>query len=87
MLFGIRSRPFFLLLTAFLVCTLIAFSQVTLESEKNFMNYVQNSSGNPALDLSVWIITESGNVFFMLPFSIILLIIRRTRRIGMTLLN
>ena len=86
MLFGIRSRPFFLLLTAFLVCTLIAFSQVTLESEKNFMNYVQNSSGNPALDLSVWIITESGNVFFMLPFSIILLIIRRTRRIGMTLL-
>ena len=86
MLFGIRSRPFFLLLAAFLVCTLIAFSQVTLESEKNFMNYVQNSSGNPALDLSVWIITESGNVFFMLPFSIILLIIRRTRRIGMTLL-
>ena len=50
------------------------------------MNYIQNSSGNPALDLSVWIITESGNVFFMLPFSIILLIIRRTRRIGMTLL-
>ena len=84
MLFGIRSRPFFLLLTAFLVCTIIALSEITFESEKNFMSMVQNSSGNPILDMGVWLITESGNVFVMLPFSIVLLVIRRTRRIGMT---
>ena len=86
MLFGIRSRAFFLLFVLFLICTVIAFSQVTFESEKIFMEYVQKSSGNPILDSTVWIITESGNVFIMLPISIVLLIIRRTRRIGMVLL-
>ena len=86
MLFGIRSRPFVLLLTIFLVLTIIAISQVTFESEKQFMQSVLNASGNPLTDLTVWLITESGNIFVMLPFSVILLIIRRTRRIGMTLL-
>ena len=86
MLFGIRSRPFVLLLTVFLALTIIAISQVTFESEKQFMESVQSASGNYVIDLGVWLITESGNVFVMLPFSVILLIIRRTRRIGMTLL-
>ena len=86
MLFGIRSRPFFLLLAAFLICTIIALSEITFESEKNFMKLVQDSSGNSIVDLGIWLITESGNVFVMLPFSVVLLIIRRTRRIGMTLL-
>ena len=85
-LFGIRSRSFFLLLTAFLICTVIALSENTFEFEKKFMGYVQSSSGNTTIDLGMWLITESGNVFVMLPFSAILLIIRRTRRIGMTLL-
>ncbi len=86
MLFGIRSRPFFLLLAAFLICTIIALSEITLEFEKDLMKLVQDSSGNTLKDLGIWLITESGNVFVMLPFSIVLLIIRRTRRIGMTLL-
>ena len=86
MLFGIRSRPFVLLLILFLALTTVALSHVTFESEKQFMESVQNASGNPITDLSVWLITESGNVFVLLPFSIILLIIRKTRRIGMTLL-
>ena len=85
-LFGIRSRPFFMLLTLFVICTLIAVSQSTLESEKQFMTDIQKSAGNPSLDYTVWLLTESGNVFVMLPFSIILLIIRKTRRIGMILL-
>ena len=86
MLFGIRSRPFVLLLILFLALTTVALSHVTFESEKQFMESVQNASGNPITDLGVWLITESGNVFVLLPFSIILLVIRRTRRIGMTLL-
>ena len=85
-LFGIRSRPFIILLIIFVVCTLIAFSESTLDSEKQFMNEVQKSAGNPGIDYAVWVLTESGNVFVMLPFSIILLIIRKTRRIGMILL-
>ena len=85
-LFGIRSRPFFILLTIFLISTFIAISQSTLESEKQFMTNIQKSAGNPPIDYGVWLLTESGNVFVMLPFSIILLVIRKTRRIGMILL-
>ena len=85
-LFGIRSRTFFILLSVFLICTFIAMSQLTLESEKQFMNDIQKSAGNPSIDYAVWLLTESGNVFVMLPFSILLLIIRKTRRIGMILL-
>ena len=85
-LFGIRSRPFFILLTLFLICTFIAMSQSTFDSEKQFMTSIQESAGNPSIDYAIWLLTESGNVFVMLPFSIILLIIRKTRRIGMILL-
>ena len=85
-LFGIRSRPFVILLTIFIICTLFAVSESTLDSEKEFMKGVQKSAGNPGIDYAVWALTESGNVFVMLPFSIILLIMRKTRRIGMILL-
>ena len=50
------------------------------------MKDVQKSAGTPGVDYAVWALTESGNVFVMLPFSIILLIIRKTRRVGMVLL-
>ena len=50
------------------------------------MKDIQKSAGNPSIDYAIWLLTESGNVFVMLPFSIILLIIRKTRRIGMILL-
>ncbi len=85
-LFGIRSRPFFILLTLFLICTFIALSQFTFDSEKQFMTSIQESAGNPSIDYAIWLLTESGNVFVMLPFSIVLLIIRKTRKIGMILL-
>ena len=85
-LFGIRSRPFVILLASFLICTYIAISESTFESEKQFMKDVQKSAGNSTLDYAIWLLTESGNVFVMLPFSIILLIIRKTRKIGMILL-
>jgi Membrane-associated phospholipid phosphatase len=73
-------------LALFLICTFIALSESTFESEKQFMKSVQKSSGSPTIDYAVWLLTESGNVFVMLPFSIILLIIRKTRKIGMILL-
>ena len=85
-LFGIRSRAFILTTILFLICTFVALSESTFEAEKQFMTSVQKSAGNPSIDYTIWLLTESGNVFVMLPFSIILLIIRKTRRIGMILL-
>ena len=85
-LFGIRSRAFVLLTILFLICTFVALSESTFEAEKQFMTNIQKSAGNPSVDYAIWLLTESGNVFVMLPFSIILLIIRKTRRIGMILL-
>ena len=85
-LFGIRSRPFILLTILFLICTFVALSGSTFEAEKQFMKNIQKSAGNPSVDYTIWLLTESGNVFVMLPFSIVLLIIRKTRRIGMILL-
>ena len=85
-LFGIRSRPFIILTILFLICTFVALSESTFESEKQFMNDIQKSAGNSSVDYTIWLLTESGNIFVMLPFSIILLIIRKTRRIGMILL-
>ena len=85
-LFGVRSRPFILLTVLFLICTFVALSGSTFEAEKQFMTNIQKSAGNPSIDYTIWLLTESGNVFVMLPFSIVLLIIRKTRRIGMILL-
>ena len=85
-LFGIRSRAFVLLTILFLICTFVALSGSTFEAEKQFMPNIQKSAGNPSIDYTIWLLTESGNVFVMLPFSIVLLIIRKTRRIGMILL-
>ena len=85
-LFGIRSRPFILLTILFLICTFVAMSGSTFEAEKQFMTNIQKSAGNSSVDYTIWLLTESGNVFVMLPFSIVLLIIRKTRRIGMILL-
>ena len=85
-LFGIRSRPFILLTILFLICTFVALSGSTFEAEKQFMTNIQKSAGNPSIDYTIWLLTESGNVFVMLPFSIVLLIIRKTRRIGMIFL-
>lgn len=42
--------------------------------------------GNPTLDTIMQIITESGDSFYMLGFGAVTLIIRKTRRIGITLM-
>ena len=42
--------------------------------------------GNPTVDIIMQSITESGDVFNMLAFGIVVLLIPRTRRIGITLM-
>ena len=84
--FDIRSRSFVLLVTSFVICSLLVFYQVTEEFDKSISLYFQSIAGNQALDILMESITEIGDIFYTLIFSILLIIIKRTRKIGITLM-
>ena len=85
-LFDIRSRSFVLLVILFLILTAIVNSGITESFDQNIMLFFSENVGNPSLDLFMQYVNESGDVFNMLIFGIILLIIPKTRRIGITLM-
>jgi undecaprenyl-diphosphatase len=85
-LFDIRSRSFVLLVILFLILTVIVNSGITESFDQNIMLFFSENVGNPSLDLFMQYVNESGDVFNMLIFGIILLIIPKTRRIGITLM-
>ncbi|HEY7368099.1 MAG TPA: phosphatase PAP2 family protein, partial [Nitrosopumilaceae archaeon] len=85
-LFDIRSRPFVLTVLAFFLVTFLVYWEVTKQFDESVIIYFQSIAGNPVLDLLMESITEIGDVLYMLIFSIILLIIKKTRKIGLTLM-
>ena len=85
-LFDIRSRSFVLLVVLFLILTAIVNFGITESFDQNIMLFFSENVGNPTLDLFMQYVNESGDVFNMLIFGIILLIIPKTRRIGITLM-
>lgn len=85
-LFGLRSRPFFVLVITFVVLSVLVNEKITTDFDRNTALYFQSIGGNHPLDLTMWVITEIGDIRWLVLFSIILLIIRRTRRIGMVML-
>ena len=85
-IFDIRSRPFVLTVLAFLLVTFLVYFEVTKQFDEYVIVYFQSISGNAALDLLMQSITEVGDVYYMLLFAIALLIIKRTRRIGLSLM-
>ena len=85
-LFDIRSRSFVLLTILFLILTWLVFSGVTESFDQNVTLFFSENVGNPTLDIFMQYITESGDVFNMLIFGIVMLIIPKTRRIGITLM-
>ena len=84
--FDIRSRSFVLLVILFLILTAIVNSGITESFDQNTILFFSENVGNPTLDLFMQYVNESGDVFNMLIFGIILLIIPKTRRIGITLM-
>jgi undecaprenyl-diphosphatase len=46
----------------------------------------QSIAGNHTIDVIMWVITEIGDVRWLMLFSIVLLVVRRTRRTGLILL-
>jgi undecaprenyl-diphosphatase len=85
-LFDIRSRTFFLLVVAFLILAYLAYAKITATSDNNFENYIQKISGNTSLDLLMQAFSELGWVLYPIFVAIILFIMKRTRRLGLTLL-
>lgn len=85
-LFGIRSRPFFVLLVLFALISVLVNQKITSDFDESAVLYMQSAAGNPTLDFSMWLVTEIGDVLWLVSFSIALFIIRRTRRIGLILL-
>lgn len=85
-IFDIRSRPFIVSVLVFLFLTFLVFYEFTNPFDESVIEFFESIIGNPALDLLMQSITEAGDVFYMLAFSIVLLIIRKTRRLGLALM-
>ena len=85
-IFDIRSRSFVLLTILFLILTALVYSGVTANFDQSIILFFSENVGNPSLDLIMQSITESGEALWMLGFAIMILIIPRTRRVGVTLM-
>ena len=85
-IFDIRSRPFFILVCAFVVVTFLVYSKITQQFDEDAILFFHSIAGNQILDLFMLSVTEAGDVFYMLAFSGILVIIKKTRKIGVVLM-
>lgn len=85
-LFDVRSRAFLLFVLAFIIMSVLVHEKITSGFDRSISLYFQSIAGNHALDLFMWGLTEIGNVISILLLSIVLAIIRKTRRVGITLL-
>lgn len=85
-IFDIRSRSFVLLATAFVFVSMLVLFKVTENFDQSIISFVVENSGNPSADLIMQLITEAGDSFYMLGFGILMLALKKTRRIGITLM-
>jgi len=85
-IFDIRSRSFVLLTILFLIITAFVYFGVTESFDQSVILFFSENVGNPTLDLIIQYVTESGEAVWMLAFAILILIIQKTRRIGITLM-
>jgi len=85
-IFDIRSRSFVLLVISFIVVSMLVYFHITESFDQSIISFTANNVGNPFLDLIMQIITESGDTIWMLGFGILILLIKKTRRVGITLM-
>ena len=85
-LFDIRSRSFVLLTILFFILSAFVYFGVTESFDQSIVSFFAQNVGNPTLDIIMQYTTESGEVLWMLGFTILMLIIPKTRRIGITLM-
>ena len=85
-IFGIRSMPFVILVVAFIIVTSLVYSKITEPFDQSIIVYFHSIAGNPIVDTIMQSITEAGDVFYMLIFGGILIILKRTRKIGIAIM-
>ena len=85
-IFDIRSRSFVLLVILFIFVSMLVYFHITESFDQSVISFTANNVGNPSLDLIMQIITESGDTIWMLGFGIMILLIKKTRRVGITLM-
>lgn len=85
-LFDIRSRSFVLLVIGFVIVSMLVHFQITESFDQSVISFVADHVGNLYLDTAMQIITEGGDVYPLLIFSILMLLIKKTRRVGITLM-
>jgi len=85
-IFDIRSRSFILLAILFLILTAFVYFEITQSFDQNIILFFSQNVGDPTTDLVMQYVTESGEVLWMLGFGILMLIIPKTRRVGITLM-
>jgi undecaprenyl-diphosphatase len=70
----------------FLILSAFVYFDITESFDQSVISFFSQNVGNPTLDLIMQYVTESGDVFNMMGFGILMLIIPKTRRIGITLM-
>ena len=85
-IFDIRSRSFVLMGILFLILTALVYYEVTESFDQYVVSSFSENVGNTTLDVIMQYITESGDALWMMGFAILMLIIPKTRRVGITLM-
>ena len=85
-IFDIRSRSFVLLVISFVIVSMLVYFQITESFDQLIISFVADNVGNPTLDIAMQFITESGDTIWMLGFGVLMLLIKKTRRVGITLM-
>lgn len=75
-----------LLTILFLILSAFVYFGITESFDQNIILFFSENIGNPTLDLIMQSITESGEALWMLGFAILILVIPKTRRVGVTLM-
>ena len=86
LIFEVRSRGFVLLVIAFLIIASLVYTQSTEQFDESTMVYFQSISGNPSLDITMWIFTEIGGIIPIMILCFVMFVWRKTRRMGLILL-
>ena len=64
----------------------MVYTQATEQFDESSIAYFQSISGNPSLDITMWIFTEIGGIIPIMIFCFVMFVWRKTRRMGLVLL-